>query len=55
MFALLWQHVFQAVVCIECRAECDYVTVTLCIGSLKMVQLDRNMSERMHRCFNCKF
>jgi hypothetical protein len=27
-FALLGQHVFQAVVCIECRAECD--SVTLC-------------------------
>jgi hypothetical protein len=22
-FAVLWQHVFQVVVCIECRAECD--------------------------------
>jgi hypothetical protein len=23
----MWQHVFQAVVCIECRAECDSVTL----------------------------
>jgi hypothetical protein len=23
-FAVLWQHVFQAVVCIECRAESDF-------------------------------
>jgi hypothetical protein len=22
-FSVLWQHVFQAVVCIECHAECD--------------------------------
>jgi hypothetical protein len=26
-FAVLWQHVFQAVVCIECRAECDSFTL----------------------------
>jgi hypothetical protein len=26
-FALLGQHVFQVVVCIECRAECDSVTL----------------------------
>jgi hypothetical protein len=25
-FAVLWQHMFQVVVCIECRAECDGVT-----------------------------
>jgi hypothetical protein len=34
MFALLRQHVFQAVVCIECRAECD--SVTLCTDSVTL-------------------
>jgi hypothetical protein len=28
-FAVLWQHVFQAVVCIECRAECKMHGTTI--------------------------
>jgi hypothetical protein len=35
-----------------------YLSVTLVritVSSLKMVQTDRNMQERMHRRFNCKF
>jgi hypothetical protein len=31
-YALLGQHVFQAVVCIECSAECDAVTLCTAQG-----------------------
>jgi hypothetical protein len=46
-FAMLWQHVFQAAVCVSSAMQCDSarhsIHTTACIGSLRMVRMDRNM------------
>jgi hypothetical protein len=41
-FAVLWQHVFQAVVCVSSAVQ-SVTSARISIGSLRMVQMDRNM------------